>query len=92
MAQCKIENCPDCAVKAGERHLADCDVERCSVCGLQYVSCRCTGHDKAYGRWTGLYPGEAECYALGYITDGYMPDLNKLYSSGLYKALWVKPE
>ena len=86
-----MDKCPDCAVAPGEKHLQDCDIERCSVCGKQFVSCRCLAHDKNFARWVGFFPGEIECYALGYVTDANMPDLNKLYSTGLYRIFFCKP-
>jgi len=46
------ERCPDCGVIPGELHLDNCDQERCSVCGGQYIGCRCEGHIKT--EWIGL--------------------------------------
>jgi hypothetical protein len=77
--------CPDCGVNPGEKHLENCDVERCSVCGLQYLMCSCYGHDKSFARWTGFWPGELEANALGI-------SLNKLYENEIYKAIFIKPK
>ncbi len=81
----KLSDCHDCAAKPGEIHMDGCDTERCSVCGGQRLQCGCKGHDKAFARWTGLWPGSAEADALGM-------NLNDLYSSGVYKILFVKPK
>jgi hypothetical protein len=92
-------NCGDCAVKPGEPHTPGCDVERCSACGGQRISCGCGGeHDPLFARWTGFWPGMLEAAALGYLVrwdgDGeIMPDLNRLYSErALMHALFVKPK
>lgn len=103
-----IRSCPDCAVKPGQPHKDGCDVERCSECGGQRLSCGCDGdgHDKAFARWTGLWPAEAECAALGYYAllipnvgwqrcaphdDGATLDLNRFYAEDLQRTFFVKP-
>lgn len=100
--------CPDCAVEPGRPHEDGCDVERCSHCGRQRLSCDHgpkDGHDKAFSRWTGIWPGEAECFALGLVFDasnnlfpngkGRYPekgaDLNEFGRLGLDAVFFVKP-
>jgi hypothetical protein len=52
-----LPSCPDCGCLSGQVHQAECDVERCSVCGQQRASCGgCPGHDPVISRWMGVYP------------------------------------
>lgn len=87
MSKMKITptNCHDCAAKPGHVHSDNCDVERCSVCGGQRLGCGCKGHDKAFARWTGFWPGLLEAEALGI-------NLNELYIQGYDKLFFVKPK
>ena len=49
--------CPDCGCDVGQPHLDSCDVERCSVCGQQRVTCRGSeGHEPLEAAWTGSFP------------------------------------
>ncbi len=81
----ELRDCHDCAARPGEIHMDGCDVERCSVCGGQRLQCGCKDHDKAFARWTGIWPGKAEADFLGM-------DLNQLYSNDVYKLFYVKPK
>jgi hypothetical protein len=59
-----LQNCHDCGAKPGEIHKDGCDIERCSVCGGQKIGCDCADHDKAFARWSGIWPGGAEAKYL----------------------------
>lgn len=58
--------CPDCGVKPGEAHEEGCDVERCSSCAAQFLSCGCEDHDPSKSKWTGEWPGISECRDRGW--------------------------
>ncbi len=79
----RLTNCHDCSVEPGEQHLDNCDVERCSVCGEQRLSCECEGHSKDFAKWTGIWPGGAESDFLGI-------DLNKFHAKELHKIFFVE--
>jgi len=58
--------CPDCGVRPGWAHESGCDVERCSVCGLQAIGCEHGAtHDPRQTFWTGYWPGDETCRMLG---------------------------
>jgi hypothetical protein len=52
----KMQPCPDCGCCHGQKHHEGCDVERCSSCGQQRISCGCPNHDPERTRWMGVWP------------------------------------
>ena len=74
-----LTNCHDCNAEPGEIHKDGCDVECCSVCGGQRLQCDCEGHDKAFARWTGIWPGIAEASYLGVDLNTFDVRYSKLF-------------
>jgi hypothetical protein len=77
--------CPDCGVAIGAAHHAGCDVARCWVTGRQRLSCSRAHEagdlDCGQDRWSGRWPGEAECEQYGWLIDPEglrLADLNRL--------------
>lgn len=58
--------CPDCHVGIGELHTEGCDIERCSNCGGQRISCDCDESAATFRfPWTGEYPNVDTCRKFG---------------------------
>jgi hypothetical protein len=85
----ELENCPGCGVAPGHIHVTGCLAELCSHCG--YPRCKSEEHDPGFSRWTGIYPGIPECYALGLIHEDGSPDIATFLSKDLSKIFFAKP-
>lgn len=64
------KRCHDCDVAPGGTHHWGCDVERCSVCRGQMLSCGCSSddHDPNKAKWRGQWPGTRECEVRGWYS------------------------
>jgi hypothetical protein len=67
-----MESCNDCGVAVDEYHQDGCDVERCPVCGGQYISCDCdydcNESPEKRIKWNGEWPGKKECREFGWYS------------------------
>jgi len=81
----KQTSCPDCGVKVHQTHLRGCDIERCTKCGTQRISCLCKVKGKNREVWSGIFPGVKECYEQKLICivgdNQWTFDLNSYYST-----------
>lgn len=78
--------CPRCGAAPGEAHKNGCPVERCSACTGQRFSCDCGGqHDRFFARWTGFWPGELECIALGLLCKWQPDPVNPVPADAQYR-------
>jgi len=57
--------CGDCGVPSMTKHEENCDIAKCTSCGLQRLSCFCEDGDSDI--WEGLWPGIKDCYELKMI-------------------------
>lgn len=84
-SELELKCCLGCGTDIGQPHKEDCYVEKCSVCGGQWLKCKCEGHDRLFARWTGILPGKAEASYLRI-------DLNDFERQGYNKTFFVKPK
>lgn len=76
----ELKNCPDCDAEPGTPHQDGCDIERCSGCGGQKITCGCERkHDKFFARWTGIFPGKAEAMFLGIDLNTFFEKYEKIF-------------
>ena len=95
--------CPDCGVLPGSPHRPHCDMETCSSCGDQRLSCGCVyrwkgnvGHPRddddpivlAHDPWFARWTG----FPPGELEAAALGiDLNEFFSLGLHRIFLVKP-
>lgn len=74
-----LRNCNDCGATPGNLHDLGCDVERCSQCGHQLISCDCSvcdedSEESSYTAaqlenrlpWSGEWPFNEACREFGF--------------------------
>jgi len=75
------KRCHDCGIlnKVGNIHHLGCDMERCPVCGVQLIGCRCDKEDRKVEEMT-----NEECREwMNKYHDLWIKDHNKLVESKL---------
>jgi len=87
----KRDKCYDCCAYPGELHEDGCDVELCSMCSGQRISCRCDpSHEVVRLKWTGEWPGVADAVEFGWYTYsddiGVEPDIDRVHAAATGKV------
>lgn len=77
----RVKRCFDCGVGLGEVHIEGCDIEACSVCNSQRLSCSCSGHKPELMTWQGIFAsGRPRIKERGkYNVKTAMQDLDSLH-------------
>ncbi len=87
----ELSDCFDCGVKPGEIHNPICDMQRCSVCGGQYLTCSCKAHNPAFARWTGIAAGVAEAEHFGVDLNEFDVKYRKIFYVEPTKSPFYEP-
>ncbi len=89
----QLPPCPDCGINAGMPHAPECDIERCSVCQCQRLTCGCVGHDPSFAVWTGRFPVNKNAeISLALSRDKRLrPKVGHCYRN-CFRAIQVLPE